>query len=470
MIGLADLRRLPFLADISEERLAWLCANLVEVTMKEGEVLVRQGEYRPVFSLVLAGEVAAMIRSGGQQIPTNRFVAPSFFGGASLLSGAPAPGTLVAVCDGRLGELAAPAFRELLAACEPFSRLIFRHTIDRLNLLESTARNREKLAALGTLAAGLAHELNNPAAALARTADCTLAALGVLKDAAVELSHCAIPPETLNALDALSERRPPGGAAQSAGALQRSEAEDALANWLAEHGVQRPWLMAPCLVKMGIAREDLAPAAASLTAGQFTAGMHWLVATMDLRALMEDTRLGAARISEIVRAMKSYSYMDRAPQQEVDLRVGIEDTLTILHHKLKQGVSVRLDFDRELPHVVAYGSELNQVWTNLIDNAIDAMQGTGEIVVRTRRELDFAVVEITDNGPGIAPDVMPHLFEPFFTTKPQGQGTGLGLDISYQTVVNRHGGAIHVKSRPGETTFQVRLPLMPRTPANAAAP
>lgn len=465
MIDLDTLRELPLFADLSDQRLLWLRENLTEVKVKAGQVLVREGETEPAFSIVLEGEVAAMKFSGAQQIPTARIIAPSFFGAGSLLSGTPSLGTLKAATDGRLAQLPERAFRELLVASEAFSRLIFRSAIERLTTLEATVRNREKLAALGKLAAGLAHELNNPAAALARTADCAVAALAMLKVAAVEFRHSAIPADAVSTLDSLGERQAPGNGVAGANTLQQSEAEDALGEWLAAHGVAKPWLQAPCLVRVGIVQEDLASLAASLTTEQFAAGIHWLVATLELHSLMEETRSGSVRISEIIRAMKSYSHMDQAPQQEVDLHDGLEDTLIIMHHRLKQGVTVRREYDRSLPHLMVYGSELNQVWTNLIDNAIDAMDGRGEIIVRTCREMDDAVIEITDNGPGIADEVMPHLFEPFYSTKPLGEGTGLGLDISYQTVVNRHGGAIRVSSRPGQTTFQVRLPLASREPS-----
>ncbi|AXF05489.1 cyclic nucleotide-binding protein (plasmid) [Paraburkholderia hospita] len=325
--------------------------------------------------------------------------------------------------------------------------------------LEATLRNREKLAALGTLAAGLAHELNNPAAALVRTADRAVAALATLKVAHIELRDSSMPVEAMKNLEGLGERQGLTNVMSAIDALKQNQAADALSDWLVAQGVGKAWLLAPCLVSAGILQEELDPLAVTLNREQFAAAIHWLASTLELSALMEDIRVGSVRISGIIRAMKSYSHMDQSPQQEVDIHEGIEDTLIIMQHRLKQGVTVHREYDHNLPHLSVYGSELNQVWTNLIDNAIDAMSGKGEIVVRTYREMDEAVVEFTDNGTGIADDVMPHLFEPFFSTKPPGQGTGLGLDISYQTVVNRHRGALLVSSRPGQTTFQVRLPL-----------
>ncbi|MGF6369018.1 signal transduction histidine kinase [Paraburkholderia sp. RAU6.4a] len=465
MIDVDELRAHPLFAGLSDRRLRWLREHVIEVRTRAEDLIVREGEKRTVFSVVLEGEFAARKFSGSQQIPTSRFVAPSFFGAVSLLSGAPPAGSIRAISDGRLVDVPEQVFRKLLVVSETFSLLIFRSTADRLAKRDATMGNQQKLAALGRLAAGLAHELNNPAAALVRTADCAVAALEMLMSAEVEVRRSAIPADVMDLIDGLGKRAAATrGGPWSVGlnTLTQSAAENALAGWLALRQLAKPWLHAPCLVSAGITQKDLVPLADRLVVEQFAAGIHWLVATLEMYSLMEETRRGSSRISEIIRAMKSYSHMDQAPQQEVDVHEGIEDTLVIMRHRLGQGIVVRREYDRSLPHLTVYGSELNQVWTNLIDNAIDAMKGGGELIVRTRRELEEAVVEFTDNGCGIPDEVMPHLFEPFYSTKSPGEGTGLGLDISYQTVVNRHQGTIHVASRPGQTTFQVRLPLRAR--------
>jgi signal transduction histidine kinase len=295
-----------------------------------------------------------------------------------------------------------------------------------------------------------------------RQRDRAVAALATLKIAHVALRDSSIPVDAMKILEGLGERQGLTNVMSAIDALKQNQAADALSDWLVAQGVEKPWLLAPCLVSAGILQEELDPLAVALNREQFAAAIHWLASTLELNALMEVIRVGSVRISGIIRAMKSYSHLDQSPQQEVDIHEGIEDTFIIMQHRLKQGVTVHREYDHSLPHLSVYGSELNQVWTNLIDNAIDAMSGKGDIVVRTYREMDEAVVEFTDNGTGIADDVMPHLFEPFFSTKPPGQGTGLGLDISYQTVGNRHRGALLVSSRPGQTTFQVRLPLVSR--------
>jgi signal transduction histidine kinase len=270
----------------------------------------------------------------------------------------------------------------------------------------------------------------------------------------------AMPVEVTNRLNDWASRAAPPVDSTPQAALRQSEAESLLADWLAERGVANTWLLAPQLVAAGFAPADLAPLADDVTSEQFGAGIRWLAATLELRSLAEQAWLGAGRISELVKAMKDYSYMDQAPLQEVDIHDGIEDTLTIMQFKLKHGVIVTRNYDRALPRVPVYGSELNQVWTNLIDNAIDAMDGHGELSIRSYQEGGYVVVEIGDTGAGIPAEIVPRLFEPFFTTKPLGKGTGLGLHIAYRTVVSRHNGTINVVAAvSGGTTFEVRLPL-----------
>jgi signal transduction histidine kinase len=457
MIDLQTLRAMPLFAGLPEERWQWLRDNLIEVRAAAGEVLVHEGEASPGFFVLLEGEFVITKFADGQQVPVERRTAPTFFGGVALLTETLPLTTLkaeTASCGIRLSE---PVFHELLMCCQEFSKALFRSVAARYITVETLVHNREKMAALGVLAAGLAHELNNPASAVARAADRARQALDALNESAIAFSRCAIGAEALGVFDALSRRN--AGAARLHGALQKSAEEQALGDWLADHGVARPWLAAPCLAGGGIARGDLEPLAAELNREQFNAGVRWLAATLELGSIMEQARSGATRISAIVKAMRSYSYMDQAPLQEVDIHEGIEDTLTIMHHKLKQGIAVKRDYDRSLPRLQVYGSELNQVWTNIIDNAADAMGGRGELTIRTRRDGDYAAVEITDDGPGIPAQIQPQIFQPFFTTKAPGQGTGLGLEIAYRIVTARHSGTIRVASQPGRTTFQICLPL-----------
>jgi signal transduction histidine kinase len=335
---------------------------------------------------------------------------------------------------------------------------ILRTVTERLRNTEAMLRQSEKMAALGTLSAGLAHELNNPAAAAKRSA-------AQLRDTLVEWQHAAgeLAVQPLDARQKESLNAVRGEMATRAIApvdldpLTRSDHENVLQEWLERHGMDEAWRIAPSLVAFGWDVEEI-KRLGDVFGEHLPALVRWLGVGYLVYALLGEVGQSAERISEIVKAVKSYSYLDQAPIQQVDVREGLENTLVILRHKLKDGVRVTRDFAPSLPLIEAYGSELNQVWTNIIDNAIDAMQGKGELRLRTYQKDECVVVEITDNGPGIPPEILPRLFEPFFTTKPPGVGTGLGLHISYN-IIQKHQGRITIDSKPGATTFRVSLPI-----------
>ncbi|WP_206995480.1 ATP-binding protein [Trinickia mobilis] len=459
MSDLSTLFTMPHFAGLSEERRQWLSTKVSERRLARGEILMREGQLVTHQFILLEGELMTEKQVGGRQMFDDRRIPPTLVAETSLLAEMPVPLTFSAATDCYLVALSAAVVRTLLHECESYRRNVFRSMYARISAYDMFVLNGEKLAALGRLSAGLAHELNNPAAGVARAADGMREALDSLRQTTRVLCRSAMPAEVVDRLDGWASRAAPAVDAAPQGALRQSEAENLLADWLAATGIAKPWLIAPQLVAAGFAPADLAPVAESVTHEQFGAGIRWLAATLDLRALANQAWIGAGRISEIVKAMKDYSYMDQAPLQEVDIHDGIEDTLTIMRHKLKQGVIVKRDYDRTLPLVPAYGSELNQVWTNLIDNAVDAMEGNGQLTIHSRRDGGFAVIEIADTGPGIPADIVPRLFEPFFTTKPLGKGSGLGLHLAYRTVVQRHNGTISVVSHGGETKFQVRLPL-----------
>jgi signal transduction histidine kinase len=349
---------------------------------------------------------------------------------------------------------------------DPHTRLVFVFGADvsAQKKAERALRQSEKMATLGTLAAGVAHELNNPAAATRRAADHLRDAFADLEDAHLRMAALAFPREGWSVLRSFEERaRERAARPGDLGPLERADREAEMEEWLDEQAVADPWDLAPPLVAQGLDPGALASLADLADEEQLSAALKWAAAAFRVCRLSHEIGQGSARISEIVGALKSYSYLGQAPVQAVDIHDGIDNTLVILRNKLKVGIEVRRDYGADVPPITAYGSELNQVWTNLLDNAADAMNGRGEITIRTRRESDRVVVEISDNGPGIPESVQSRIFDPFFTTKPQGKGTGLGLSTSYSIVTEKHKGTISVESRPGFTLFRVRLPIEPAT-------
>lgn len=318
-------------------------------------------------------------------------------------------------------------------------------------------KQQEKMMALGKLSAGLAHELNNPAAAARRAAQSLRDTLPTVQAQTLQLGGLNLNAHQINMLAAFQQRlTAPTAPPVPLPPLEQSAREDEIGAWLAAHEIPAAWKIAPAFVTAGISGDDLAALAEQFSAAQLVLVLHWLHGTLENAGLLVIIQESTQRISELVAAIKAYSHMDQAPLQEVNLIQGLESTLTVLRHKLRN-VRVVREYDPNLPLIQARGGELNQVWTNLIDNAIDAMHGEGEITVITRAADHFVMVEIADNGPGIPPEVMPRLFEPFFTTKEVGVGTGLGLDISYR-IIQQHHGTIEVQSQPGRTRFIVRLP------------
>jgi len=417
------LRASQLFAHLPDDELARLVEMSEPMQLAAGELLLQEGTEAREFFVVAEGELSVTKRSGEGEVPIAVVGPGGIVGEMAVIEDRPRNASVTARTDVTVLCVPRDALTDVLE--RPGTALtILRTVMGRLRSTEGLLREREKLAALGTLSAGLAHELNNPAAALRRSAD----ALG----------------RALADRDALPRPAeiPPAPGSRRLSALERADAADALS------GVVDPF-GAAALVDAGWTAEALRGLPADVVA--------WLAADASVSELLGELRLAAERISEIVDAVKGYAYLDQAPVQRVDVRIGLEQTLVILRHRLKEGVEVRREFADDLPEIEAAGSELNQVWTNLIDNAADAMAGSGTLTLRAERDGEGVRVSVCDSGSGIADSIRERLFEPFATTKPPGSGTGLGLHISHSVVV-RHGGRIDVESAPGRTCFIVTLP------------
>ncbi len=463
-----ELREVELFAGLSDERVQWLVEHGEARTLHAGDVLFRAGDHATEFFVVLDGRLVSLFQGpAGLESKLVGDGRSTFVGAIALLKGEPYPVTTKAVGDVHLVAYAERDFRALLEEEPEVERLVEELIAPNLAKWEAVRQHREKLAALGSLAAGLAHELNNPAAAAGRAAAELRDAVAALQDGVGRLAAAQASPEALAHLARLAARaRATARDEPELDALEASDREEAIGAWLEERGVESPWDLAPALV---VARVDLGCAQeVSDAVGEAALGdaLRWVAGGVTADGLLDQVADATKRVGELVKAVKEYTYMDRGVQKDVDVVAGLESTLTILKHKLKKGdVAVHRELARDLPRICAYGSELNQVWTNLIDNALDAMGGSGTLTVRAARDGDDGVlVEIADDGPGIPDDVRARIFEPYFTTKDVGVGTGLGLDVAHKIVVKRHGGDLSVRSRPGETVFTVRLPVVGRRP------
>jgi signal transduction histidine kinase len=457
-VTLDELRRVPLFADLSEEDLEQLYRMAETVSIPAGELVFEEGSLGDALYVVLDGELEVSKRQSGQDVVLAVRRAGEFIGEMSLLEQAPRSASVRTLKKSRLLMINQAAFETLLS-CSPSAHLTMLRTVtSRLRSTESMLLQSEKMAALGTLAAGLAHELNNPAAAIRRSAAQLSDTLAERERSATELSALT-DPRQIKVVSTLQEAVKRTAAPAPSDPLTLSDQESELQEWLEDHGVEQAWEVAPVLVSFGWGTDDLEQLSEHFSTARLPVVVRWLAAGSSLYGLLEEVVKSAEEISEIVKAVKTYSYLDQAPIQEVDIRESLENTLVILRPKIKAGISITRDYADDVPRIEAYGSELNQVWTNIINNAIDAMQGQGELVLRTYTVDDDVAVEIIDNGPGIPPEVQPRIFEPFFTTKAPGAGTGLGLHIAYNIIVHKHHGQIQVASKPGETRFRVVLPV-----------
>ncbi len=461
------LRQSPLFANLGPDEEMCL-RDGVEVTLESGSVLARVGEKVSDFIVLLEGEVRIAKRYGEQEVLLATILPGQFFGEILILLEMPAVAQATVTKRSRLVRFDRDAFFRMLRTCQPAANTILRAMATRLRNSENFNAQREKLASLGTMAAGMAHELNNPISAARR-------AIGGLSEAIKHWRELSLEVSLESAADGcwtslLELERATVLRARGAVPLDpiaQSDREDELTKWLEAHKVVEPWKLAPTFASAGLDTAWLDNLLTELPEEATICVLPWFEAGLAVDAMLREADESTGRVSGLVKAIKSYTHMDRTPRQEADLHEGIETTLKMLGHKTK-GTNVVKEFDPALPKIVGYPGELNQVWTNLIANAAESLGGTGTIRITTKHEDETHVlVTIGDDGPGIPAEVQKRLFEPFFTTKPVGHGTGLGLVICNRIVADRHGGEIEVESKPGDTRFLVRLPLVAPSEKNA---
>lgn len=454
---LQDLRKSPLFEGLSDQELQQLVDNAKPVSLRAGETLIKQGDPGDSAYVVLKGGFEIQKQSGPSLIKIDVRKPGEIIGEMALLSNSPRSATVIAATDSEALCISQDEFENLLSTSPSAALAVLHWVLARLGQNESLLHQQEKMAALGTMSAGLAHELNNPAAAAQRSASLLRGAPARWLRLTHQLEILAFREnltDWLNGFMRESTRRFERQVQFET--LEKIDLVDQLQTWLETNGIESAWEYAPAMVNFGWNSESLGELE---DLPVFKAAIQWLGMGSLIVTQLYEIQNTTDRISQIVRAMKSYTYLDQAPLLEVDVHEGLENTLVIMQHKLKQGVTIKRDYAPDLPRIEAYASELNQVWTNIIDNAVDAMDGKGEILLRTYEEKEQVIVEIIDNGPGIPEEICSRIFEPFFTTKPPGQGTGLGLHVTHDIVANRHHGLIQVKSKPGETIFKVILPL-----------
>lgn len=455
------LRKIPLFSDLPEPYLDEICRQSSEIRLAAGDLLFSEGDAGQHAYIIREGQVGIYKESSGLPILLAVRQAGDVIGEMALIESAPRNATIRALSDSLLLAIGSDAFIHLLDTYPFVARKLLHTVTHRLQSSELLLRQSEKMAQLGVLTAGITHELNNPAAAVQRGSEQIRFNLLDLLRTTLEIGALELTPEQFQTL--LSMETDWQASAQTAlkfDPLERSDREEEIEHWL-ESRVEGGWKYASGLVEMGYTPASLEALVKMFPSQSHGLLLRWTIGCFTVLRLLDEINLGSGRMSEIVKALKSYVFLDQGPIQEVDIHEALENTLIILRFKLKQGILVRREFDPALPRIEAHGSELNQVWTNIIDNAIDAMDGKGELLLRTSYRDPWIVVEICDNGPGIPAEIQSKIFYPFFTTKAVGTGTGLGLNTSYN-IIRKHNGDIRVYSRPQETRFEVWLPLSPR--------
>ena len=451
-----DLRSLSIFDGLTDDQLADLITGGTEVRIEPGVDLFREGEYADFWWVLIDGAIDLIRRVGREDTVVARMDVPGRWAGG--FRAWDEHGTYLATgrgaSDGRVLRVPAEVLRDRASEWFPFGAHLIAGLYRTARSIESTARQRSSLVTLGTLAAGIAHEINNPASAASRAIDGLETELGALLSSVQQLVEKNVSPEQFAELDALRSELEPA----ELDPLARADREQRLATWLDRNHVARAWIIAPQLTAVGADLVWCARVAAVLEGSALGPAMEWVASMSLVATLLSEVKESTRRISELVAAVRSYTQMDRASMQRIDVTDGLDSTLVMLGHKLR-GVTVVREYGADVPMIDAYAGELNQVWTNLIDNAVDAMGGSGTLRLTTRIAGGAVVIDVSDTGSGMPPEVAARAFEAFYTTKDVGQGTGLGLDIARRIIVERHGGRISVDSRRGETTLRVELPV-----------
>ena len=472
-----ELRTLFLFESLDEERLQWLTDHGRLEERRGGTTVYREGETATCFFVLLEGTIALSRRVGDADVELTRTNQRGAYSGAIqayIRTDEPGPyqGSMLAITDARFFVIDAADWGGTVRSWFPMAMHLMEGMFIGMRNSQQIVAQRERLLSLGRLSAGLTHELNNPATAVVRATSALRERVTRMRHKLGALASGKLDGATLHQLTAVQdeaiERLPK---APNLTPMQTSDAEDQITDWLDAHHIEGGWELAPTLVAAGVDADWLESGMKSAVPIDFLeGGIRWVTYALETELLMNEIEDASHRISALVGAAKQYTQVDRAAHQEIDVHEGLDSTLTMLGAKLKASPDLHVvkEYDRTLPDVPAYPGELNQVWTNLIDNAIQAMAGVGTLTLRTSRDRDFVLAEIGDSGPGVPAGLVEKIFEPFYTTKPVGEGTGLGLDISYRIVVQRHGGDLTVVSEPGDTRFQVRLPL--QAPAAVVLP
>jgi signal transduction histidine kinase len=455
MIEKSELTQFPTFADLPDDQIEWFLSESTDMRLKAGEIWSRQGQPADAMFVLIHGLLQGRGVFAGETITFE--IEPGEVTGLLPFSRMKEfKVNLRAEVDSVALRFPSALFPQLVQKMPELTQRLVGLMADRIREATRIEQQRDRLASLGKLSAGLAHELNNPASAAKRAASQLRKMINKIRNASLELGKRDLTPTQKAEIEKLEtffvqKNDPPSDA------LTTSDLEEQLDSLLRSHGQNDLWQLAADLAHKNVNPPMLESLFAILEPETARAALIRIAASVEIANLLNEIESSASRISDLVGAIKEYTYMDQSPLQNVDIVKSLETTLIIMNHKLKRGVEVERDY-KAIPPVNSFGSELNQVWTNLIDNAIDAMGGKGVLRVRTYREDDCVVVEIGDNGPGIPPEIEAHIYEPFFTTKGVGQGTGLGLD-TVQRIVRKHRGNIQVTSKPGDTRFQVRLPM-----------